>query len=473
MTVTSSGVEGGTPTLLKKVHRLAPPLALAAAAIGALAIAGWALGIDDLRQIGSLPELRSVAAVALLVTGCSLAALATGEPGRRTRIITSILLGGVAVSSVALVLGQLLGVDLDGGLDTPRSAHGFIVVIVLTLWILTMDSRDPRIQLASRMAAVGAVLGVISMVIGYAYDVSYLSNPDSQGSVSPQGVIALILLTLAAAAARPDTGIAAPLVTDDTAGRTLRQMLPVAFGVPLVCGFLFVQGAREEVFGVSEGVTLVVVLGVLLFGLAVVSTTRQLARTEVERDRLQNRLEELADRDPLTDLYNRRRLVEEYERQVARVGRGGGGVALAILDLDNLKPINDRLGHAVGDRVIVAAAKILREGVRITDAVARIGGDEFAVLLADVDEEEARAIVGELLRSISTPMVNYDRNVAGDVVYATASAGIAVGGRPEVTLDQLMHRADKALYEAKSAGGSEVRIASLNGDRPPAGAARN
>jgi diguanylate cyclase (GGDEF)-like protein len=249
-------------------------------------------------------------------------------------------------------------------------------------------------------------------------------------------------------------------------------MLPVAFAVPLVCGFLFVQGAREHVFGVSEGVTLVVVLGVLLFGLAVVSTTRQLARTEDERDRLQNRLEELADRDPLTDLYNRRRLVEEYERQVARAEREGGGVALVMLDLDNLKPINDRLGHAAGDRVIVAAAKILRKGIRATDAVARVGGDEFAILLADVDGGEAREIVGELLRAISTPMVNYERNVAGDVVYATASAGIAVGGHPEVTLDQLMHSADEALYEAKSAGGSDVRVASLNGDRPQADAAR-
>jgi diguanylate cyclase (GGDEF)-like protein len=249
------------------------------------------------------------------------------------------------------------------------------------------------------------------------------------------------------------------MVTEDTSGTTLRRMLPVALAVPLLCGFLFVRGERADAFGVAEGVLLVVVLGVFLFGLAVVSTTRELARSEEERDRLERRLEELAERDPLTNLFNRRRLTEEYGLMRARAERHGDSFALAMIDLDNLKPINDRLGHAAGDQVLIAAAQTLIEGVRATDAVARIGGDEFAILLADVELEEARTIVDELLRAISRPQVLEARRIGGEPVFVTASAGIAVGGSGGPTLDELMHEADQALYEAKAGGRSELRVA--------------
>ena len=159
-----------------------------------------------------------------------------------------------------------------------------------------------------------------------------------------------------------------------------------------------------------------------------------------ERKHLERQLEYLADHDPVTGLYNRRRFERELGRELAYVRRYGGCGAVLMIDLDDLKRVNDRYGHAAGDQLIASVAGLLRARLRSTDVVARMGGDEFAVLVPRATLSEAESVAGEL---------NHVVRESG------ASASIGVGcfdGVGELTCEEVLLGADHAMYAAKEAG---------------------
>jgi diguanylate cyclase (GGDEF)-like protein len=128
--------------------------------------------------------------------------------------------------------------------------------------------------------------------------------------------------------------------------------------------------------------------------------------------------------------------------------RAGETVALLYLDLDGFKAINDTLGHAVGDRLLQAVAVRLRSGLRSSDTLARMGGDEFAVLLPRLpDPSGADRVAEKLCAELSAPFV-----VAGDELALSASVGIAVYPEGGEDYESLLHGADAAMYRAKKAG---------------------
>ena len=160
----------------------------------------------------------------------------------------------------------------------------------------------------------------------------------------------------------------------------------------------------------------------------------------IERTSLLRRLEEQALTDDLTGLPNRRALEDEIEREVARARRGGT-LTVAIIDLDWFKRFNDTHGHVEGDRLLRAAAVAWRSQIRGGDTLARIGGEEFVALLPDCDEEAARQILDRLRLSVPD----------GE----TCSIGFADWNGAE-SIDELLGRADSALYRAKHAGRNRI-----------------
>jgi diguanylate cyclase (GGDEF)-like protein/PAS domain S-box-containing protein len=168
--------------------------------------------------------------------------------------------------------------------------------------------------------------------------------------------------------------------------------------------------------------------------------------TEWKRSEAQ--LLHLASFDPLTGLLNRRRFMEELDRQVLHAERNDGRVALLFLDLDEFKYINDTLGHEAGDVVIKSVADLLREQLRGHDTIARLGGDEFAICLSDSDEDGARTVADRLL----TTLRSHQLTVAGQPVNTTASVGIAIYPESGRTGRDLLVRADLAMYVAKEQG---------------------
>jgi diguanylate cyclase (GGDEF)-like protein len=175
------------------------------------------------------------------------------------------------------------------------------------------------------------------------------------------------------------------------------------------------------------------------------------SRREVERQRaLAQRLEADTRRDPLTGLGNRRAVDHHLSALLKDAATDGRPVTLAILDLDHFKDINDRHGHLVGDRVLVAMAQLLRECVRHADLVARIGGEEFLAVLPDADETRAR----EICERIRQRVAGHDWAALAPGLAVTLSAGLA--SAPPYDETALVTRADQALYRAKALGRDRV-----------------
>jgi len=177
-----------------------------------------------------------------------------------------------------------------------------------------------------------------------------------------------------------------------------------------------------------------------------VTDTRQ---AEVERAAAEVRLRHMADHDALTGLFNRRRFEEELDRHIALGRRYGMNGALLLLDLDDFKRVNDEFGHRAGDRVLTGVAVVLNHRLRESDVVARFGGDEFAVLMPVGGMPEATELAELLGAAINADVPT----PAGPL---TASVGIALF-RDLSTADEVLSRADDAMYAEKRADGREVR----------------
>lgn len=167
-----------------------------------------------------------------------------------------------------------------------------------------------------------------------------------------------------------------------------------------------------------------------------------------DRVRAEARLAWLATHDPLTGLFNRHRFQEELERTLAESSRSHRSCALVFFDLDYFKDINDSSGHAAGDALLKMLAKLLKERARSSDTVARMGGDEFAVLMADTTVSGAETFAQEL----NTLLLNTPFHYAGKTYRISASIGIAMLPHHGDNVQDLMANADLAMYQAKQSG---------------------
>jgi diguanylate cyclase (GGDEF)-like protein/PAS domain S-box-containing protein len=175
---------------------------------------------------------------------------------------------------------------------------------------------------------------------------------------------------------------------------------------------------------------------------------------------VQARLDHLAHHDALTGLPNRLHFMAALEHALARADREQTGVALMFVDLDRFKAINDVLGHAAGDELLVEVARRLRHTLRSEDLVARLGGDEFVATLCHLhDREEAATVATKLLQALAQPLT-----LAGQSLVPAASIGIALypgdGGSPS----ELLSAADAAMYEAKRGGRHRFAFRPAAGD---------
>jgi diguanylate cyclase (GGDEF)-like protein len=157
-------------------------------------------------------------------------------------------------------------------------------------------------------------------------------------------------------------------------------------------------------------------------------------------------LEHLADTDPLTPLPNRRYFMREVDRVIRHMARYGTSAAVMYVDLDGLKQINDCLGHRAGDTVLLHVAAILRRDLRSTDHVARIGGDEFGLLLDPVSGADAQTKRTTLMENIACSPIDLD----GQPKTISLSIGLAMI-RPDDSVETVLARADADMYAAKAA----------------------
>jgi diguanylate cyclase (GGDEF)-like protein len=238
---------------------------------------------------------------------------------------------------------------------------------------------------------------------------------------------------------------------------TLSVQLPAALififlaNTPLAYGFAM----TTHEFGVV--MSFMVVLFMVMMMVASTQIFRNYRNTLAEslrRETAEKELAQIAYYDPLTGLPNRRLFAEHMRRAIASAQRHETLFAVCYLDLDNFKPFNDRYGHEVGDHVLVRAARTLQDSVRGGDVIARWGGDEFALLLTDL--QDAEACVTALERLVKT--LSARQNLNGICYELNASIGAALGVGENDDPDTLLRHADQAMYLAKRAGRNGYHI---------------
>lgn len=170
----------------------------------------------------------------------------------------------------------------------------------------------------------------------------------------------------------------------------------------------------------------------------------------IEKNR---QLAELAQRDPLTGLANRRFAFELIERGIAYISRKKSTYAVVMTDLDRFKSVNDTYGHQAGDNVIVNFAKIIMSEVRDYDVSCRYGGEEFMLFLPDTNTKQAEEVANRIRLALAKDVINFN----GNAIIVTASFGVA-GGNGNDDFDSILNKADKTLYQAKIEGRNRVVV---------------
>jgi len=241
---------------------------------------------------------------------------------------------------------------------------------------------------------------------------------------------------------------------------SLRAALWIAgYALLLFGGVMFWMSQRApEVYPPSVEFVHFMVLCVSLPGIGVLAgrVTRIRERLRAQREELSSAVEQIramATRDELTGLLNRRHMQTILEQEAQRCLRGGHGYCLALIDLDHFKNINDRFGHGAGDAVQREFASVAQVVIRGADVMARWGGEEFVLMLAETRMPAARAGVERLRQAVEACRIEHE----GREITVTLSAGLTES-LPRETLGQTLERADKLLYKAKHEGRNRVVV---------------
>jgi diguanylate cyclase (GGDEF)-like protein/PAS domain S-box-containing protein len=196
------------------------------------------------------------------------------------------------------------------------------------------------------------------------------------------------------------------------------------------------------------------------------------ARRKAEQDlrQVQDELVRLAHTDYLTGLHNRRFFMQRLEEECERVRRHGSNLSVLLFDLDHFKLVNDTCGHDLGDRVLKRVAKVTMDVKRITDVAARIGGEEFALLLPETDQRGAVQLAQRLRESVAELEIKELEEAVddgGQRPRVTTSVGVATVGVSSDDIDNVLNYADEALYKAKNSGRNAVCCAEITGKPKP------
>jgi diguanylate cyclase (GGDEF)-like protein len=435
--------------------------ALAVAVMGALVLCGWIFHIEPLKSIspGGV-VIKTNTALLLALSGISLWLLLPGSARKPVCYLARFLAVLVALVGAATRMEYLFGLNV--GIDqllcieavgapptsfpgrmSPTSAASFMFIglALLSLEWETKQGRRPS-QGLSLWPALVALVGITS----YIYGATDLNRIWLYTQVPLPVAIALFLLSGAVFFARPRSGIAGDLTREASGSAMARRLLPAVFLIPLLLGWLCLQGTRAGWFGTGLAVAIYSSSSVVVFGVLVWLNTRKINIEYAQRSAAQH--------DFLTGLPNRMLLNDRIGQAIKFAPRLNRKVAVLFLDLDGFKHVNDSLGHAIGDKLLQSIAKRLMKCVRATDTVSRQGGDEFIVLLSEMAQSEDAAVTARRLLKAISRVHTIDQHE----LYVSASIGVSV--YPDDTLDPetLIKNADTAMYQSKHNGGQNYEL---------------
>jgi len=221
---------------------------------------------------------------------------------------------------------------------------------------------------------------------------------------------------------------------------------------------LFYKGIIRFTYLASHGVGIGITLEALMLAFIIAYRIRILE--DIKASQADLKVQALT--DPLTKLYNRRHFFTEANNLADMARQQKTPLSALIMDIDHFKAVNDNHGHAVGDRVLVELARVLRNGSRSSDLIARFGGEEFVILLPNCKQDEAAIVAEKIRHAVAGRGVDLG---GGRRLHFTISLGVAeLDPGVEESVDAMLNRADQALYQAKRAGRNQVCVYSRNGD---------
>jgi diguanylate cyclase (GGDEF)-like protein len=393
---------------------------------------GW--GISWLRRLVDVGEARTPAGRALIEE-------------RYNALLRQIPL----LYIVALVnfLGLHVATGGELGLFSPAALLVALVLFRLLHWLRARHRRlSPEAILRElRKTCLYAVVVALGFCL-WAFSVFEGDNPDHDGHVVLFGTLAGV-------------GCAYGLASFPTAARIPLLLLAMPLGVRLI-----VSGDAAHV-GMGASIVIVILLILHLLSVhnrrfqelvesrTVISAERERARrAERHAKAAKARAKLIADTDPLTGLANRRAFLRVLTAKAGAVARGGKGCALAMVDLDGFKPINDTFGHATGDGVLKGIGERLAAAAGAGASIARTGGDEFALLLPSIANPEAAAQAGvAICAALQRPF-----NVDGREFRISGCCGLTLLSKDDCEVREALIRADTALYRAKEKGRAGVAV---------------
>ncbi len=352
------------------------------------------------------------------------------------------------------------------------SVHAYDRVVRITSWAYLLSTAvvvwvsGLWVETQSALLLVLALGGVFVVV---AHD---LLPGDTLGRAKylVEGTVAIVIVTLIVlltGGPRSPFFFAYALVV---AGAALVVQSQVALRLVAIAMFGYIFAALVDV---TPDALTVAEIGINLVALVLLTYVAMVVAGEQRR--IRDSAVRLSTTDALTGLANRAYLVAALEREIERAARYGGGFCLLMADLDDLKVLNDTYGHRLGDRVLIAIAQVIRDGVRRIDTPGRLGGDEFLVLLPETDPAGAW-VVAEKIRVGVAGLGPMER---GAPIRVRISIGLVSWPGDGTTVEQLMNAADEAMYRAKRLGkrraGSWVGrgVMAREGDDLPLGPARS
>ncbi len=457
-------------TRTAKLRRLSAALGIVAAAIGAMALTGWIVGVDALKSVvPGLITMKANTALAFILLGGSLHMVAREGDRHRNAGRAATLLAFVLSATVfsQYVHGQDLGVDLllfhepegtAGTIYPGRMAVNTSVCFMLaSIGLLVIDTK----RAGTLTPTLGILIGATALLalVGYLAGLTSLYGIPKQTQMAIPTAVGILCLGGGLMASRPNRGPMRLIASDGVGGSLVRRILPGAVAGTLVLTMLRLAGQEAGLYSTAAGAWLLASAVIALWVPVVWRVGWSIEHADAERRAIARELQRLAERDPLTGLYNRRRLDEEIVRQLAIMQRYDRPFAVLMIDLDRFKQVNDTSGHAAGDALLVEVAHALKRRLRTVDYVARFGGDEFVVLLPDAGEGMAETVAEKLLGAIREIRVTSDE---GTVACSASVGGVTCVAPvdPAWSPEYVLGAADAELYAAKAGGRDAYSCAS-------------
>jgi diguanylate cyclase (GGDEF)-like protein len=370
-------------------------------------------------------------------------------------------------SERALAAAAVVGGDDDERVEDGVSTRAYDRVVRISSWVFLLAATTlvgvtglwPQSQAAIFILL--AFAGVFVLIIHDLLPASALGAAKFVVEGSVAITVATLLVALTGGVASPFFFVY-PLIVG---GAALVVTPPITLGLALTAalGYLLAVVLGSPPGAASMPITIATV-GINLTAMILLAYIAMVIAREQRSSR--DAAIRLSTIDPLTTLFNRGFFFAALEREIARSARSGRGFCLLMMDLDELKAINDRLGHFHGDRVLSAVGQVVNDGVRRIDTAARYGGDEFVVLLPETDPTGA-FVLAEKIR-IGVHELALD--LPDDTVRPSMSVGVVSFPEDGSTADELMISADRAMYTSKRAGKNRVTGVDVPAGRPRAGA---